>query len=105
MEEKMEENMEDFINYMSYDNFRESMDKAKDKAMDKMIKQNDYYNEQHNTGPEPFTASQPCQYLSLDSSNAFTLGVSETIITNFSDTLTTFSEEERIKELTKHINN
>ena len=102
MEEKMEENMEEKVDDYcpKYLYYNERMTEA----MNEMIKQNDY-NEQHNTGPEPFTASQPCQYLSLDSSNAFTLGVSETIITNFSDTLTTFSEEERIKELTKHINN
>jgi hypothetical protein len=61
-------------------------------------------NEQHNTGPIAYDTSHTyhsSQYLNLNDSNDFTLGITGV----FSNSLEKIKEEDRIKELTKHIDN
>jgi hypothetical protein len=69
--------------------------------MNELIKQNDY-NEQHNTGPIAYNTYNSSQYLTLNNSSDFTLGITDTI---FSNSLEKIKEEDCIKELTKHIDN
>jgi hypothetical protein len=65
-------------------------------------------NEQHNTGPIAYDTSHTyhsSQYLNLNNSNDFTLGITETNLSVFYNSLEKIKEEDRVKELTKHIDN
>ena len=104
---KIEEKIKDLNLEYDYNNFREQNEKNMFKSMNELIKQNDY-NEQQNTGPIAYNTSHTyhsSQYLNLNNSNDFTLGITETNLSVFSNSLEKIKEEDRIKELTKHIDN